>query len=72
MRVKRVLSVGKFDPAEKGIDLTRHLSGDERVSMVEDLRQQMAKVAGYEYPTRLKKVLQVCYRTTKPSQDGPG
>ena len=62
MRVEKVLSVGRFDPDEKGIDLTRDLSGDERVSMVEDLRRQMAKVTQSEYPGRLRRVLEVAHQ----------
>ena len=64
MRVAKGLSVGKFDPEEKGIDLTRDLSGDERVSMVEDLRRQMSKVTQLEYPGRLPRVLEIAHRTT--------
>jgi len=62
MKIERVLSVGKFNPDEKGIDLTRELTGDERVSMVEDLRQEMAKVTQREYPQRLRRVLEVAWR----------
>ena len=64
MGIVRVLSVGKFDPEEKGIDLTRALSGDERVSMVEDLRRQMAKVTRSEYPRRLRRVLEIARQAT--------
>ncbi len=64
MRIARVLTVGRFDPEEKGIDLTRALSGDERVSMVEDLRRQMSKVTQNEYPRRLRRVLEVAHRGT--------
>ncbi len=64
MKISKVLTVGKFDPEEKGIDLTRGLSGDERVSMVEDLRQQMSKVTQSEYPQRLRRVLEIAHRET--------
>ena len=62
MKLERVLSIEKRNPDEKGIDRTRHLTGDERVSMLEDLRKEMAKVAGYEYPKRLQKVLRIVKR----------
>jgi hypothetical protein len=64
MRISKVLSVGKFDPEEKGIDLTRALSRDERISMVEELRQQMSKVTQSEYPRRLRRVLEIARRAT--------
>jgi hypothetical protein len=64
VKIARVLSVGRLDPAEKGIDLTRAMSGNERVSMVEDLRRQMAKVTQREYPRRLRRVLEVAHRAT--------
>ena len=44
MRIAKVLSVARFDSEEKGIDLTIGLSGEERVSMVEDLRREVSKV----------------------------
>ena len=64
MKIVRVLSVGKFDREEKGIDLTRALGGDERVSMVEDLRRQMSKVTKSEYPRRLRRVFEIARRAT--------
>ena len=59
MKIERTLSISRADPNEKGIDLTRHLTGRERVSLVEDLRIEMAKVAKYEYPQRLRRVLEI-------------
>lgn len=64
MKVDRVLTVSKIDNNEKGIDFAQHLSGDERVSMVEDLRQEMAKVTPNEYPQRLRRVLTISKRRT--------
>ena len=65
MRIARVVTVGRFGADEKGIDLTRHLSGDERVSMLEDLRREMSKVTQREYPRRLRRVLEVAHRTAR-------
>jgi len=62
MRLVRVLSVDRFDPDEKGIDQTRSMSGEERVSLLEDLRRQMSKVTQCEYPRRLRRVLEVARR----------
>ena len=60
--IAKVFSIGKIDPNEKAIDLTRHLSGDERVSMVEDLRRQTSKVTQREYPRRLRRVFEIAHR----------
>jgi hypothetical protein len=62
MNVEKVLSLSKFDLHEKAIDTTRHLSHDERISMVEDLRKETAKVTGHEYPQRLRRILEIAYR----------
>ena len=64
MKIEKVLSVGRFDPEEKGIDLTRAQGGDERVSMLEDLRRHMSKVTQSEYPRRLRRVLEIAHRET--------
>lgn len=65
MRITRVLTVDRFDADKRGIDLTRHLSGDERVSLLEDLRREMSKVTQREYPQRLRRVLEVAHRTAR-------
>jgi hypothetical protein len=62
MKVAGILTILKSDPGEKAIDSTRHLTGDERISMVEDLRQEMVKVTHYEYPKRLRRVLTIAKR----------
>ena len=41
--MKRVLTISKFDPNEKACDHTRHLTGDQRVSLLEGLRREMSK-----------------------------
>ena len=62
MRVEKILTVAQMDPNEKGIDLTRHMTGRERVSLVEDLRIEMARVCGYEYPRKVERTLEICKR----------
>lgn len=62
MKIEKVLSVRRRDPNERAIDLTRHLSGQERVSLLEDVRREVAKATGSEYPQRLKRVLTVVRR----------
>ena len=62
MKVERLLSIGKRVRDEKGVDMTRSLSHEERLSMVEDLRREMSKVTHREYPRRLRRVLEVAHR----------
>jgi hypothetical protein len=62
MRVERVLTVLKWDKNEKGVDQTRHLSGEQRVSLLEDIRRDMAKVTHHEYPSRLRRLLEISQR----------
>lgn len=62
MRVKRVITVEKKNRGEKGIDLTRHLTGEERVSLLEDIRRDMGKVTHHEYPFRLRRILEITKR----------
>ena len=59
MKFVRTLTVETIDCKEKAVDRSRHLTGNERVSLVEDLRREMAKVQGYEYPSRLRRVLSI-------------
>ena len=60
----RTLTVSRFDPNEKACDHTQHLTGDERVSLLENLRQEISKVTHREYPQRLRRVLEVVKRGT--------
>lgn len=53
MKLQKILTIEKFNRNEKGIDHTRYLTGNDRVSLVEDLRREMAKVTHNEYPLRL-------------------
>ena len=59
MQLKRVLSVGHIKDGLNGARLTEHMTGNQRVSLLEDIRHEMAKVGQYEYPRRLRRVLEV-------------
>jgi hypothetical protein len=52
MNLERVPSVEKWDRQEKASAQTRHLTGDERVSLLED-------------PSRLRRVLTIVKRTAR-------
>ena len=62
MTFVKTLNISPIDHSEKAIDRHRHLSGDERVSLVENIRHEMAKVQNYEYPSRLRRVLTITKR----------
>jgi len=62
MKLIKTLSISKGHSNEKAVDFTKHLSGDERISMVEDLRMEISKVTHNEYPQRLRRVLTIIKR----------
>ncbi len=62
MNLEPILSVGRINPDEKGIDLTRHMSGRDRVSLLEELRREMSKVTHNEYPQRLRRFFEISKR----------
>jgi hypothetical protein len=59
MKLQRILSVGKMNDGLNGARLTEHMTGDQRVSLLEDIRREVAKVRNNEYPKRLRRVLEV-------------
>lgn len=62
MNIKKIISVGHIDKRERGIDLTKHLTPNERVSLLEELREQTYLTIKHEYPKRLRRVLEVVKR----------
>jgi hypothetical protein len=59
MKLQRVLSVGYLSDNMRGVRTTQHLTPNQRLSLLEDLRRDAAKVFHYEYPRRLRRVLEV-------------
>ena len=59
MKLQRVLSLGNINDGLNGARLTEHMTGNERVSLLEEIRRDMAKVQNHEYPKRLRRVLEV-------------
>lgn len=59
MPMERVLTVSTLDNDEKAIDRTRHLTGEERLSLLEDLRRDMFRMLNREYPQRVQRVLEI-------------
>lgn len=59
MKLKKILTVGHISDNLTGAHLTLHMTGNQRVSLLEDVRRDMAKVQRNEYPGRLRRVLEV-------------
>jgi hypothetical protein len=59
MKLQRVISVGNLSDNLRGARATQHLTPSQRLSLLEDLRRDAAKVFNYEYPRRLRRVLEV-------------
>lgn len=56
--LKRVISYGRMgDTQPKGFERTSHMSGEERVSLLEELRYELSTVTGNDYSQRLRRVL---------------
>jgi hypothetical protein len=56
MKLKKVLSVGNLSDNLQGAS---HLTPRQRLSLLEDLRREAARIFHYEYPKRLRRVLKV-------------
>ncbi len=59
MKLKKVISVVPISNAMRGAQMTKHLTPKQRLSLLEDLRREAAKVCNYEYPQRIPRILEV-------------
>jgi hypothetical protein len=59
MKIERILTVSNIYENKKSIHINAHLTGDERVSLLEEIRQNSVKVTGNVYPQRLRRVFKV-------------
>ena len=64
LRLERKLTVSHINRNEKAVDLTAHMDALSRLSLLEDLRMEMAKVTHDEYPSRLRRVLTITKRSS--------
>lgn len=62
MKIKKVLSVGHIHDGFRGAKLTEHLTPRQRLSLLEELRRDMAGIYHYAYPKRLRRVLEFVER----------
>ena len=62
MKLQKVITVGHIGDGLHGAQLTKHMTGNERISLLEELRQESARIFHYEYPRRLRRVFEVVNR----------
>jgi hypothetical protein len=62
MHIERTLSIGRIDDKEKQSDYTKQLSGEERISLLEELRYDLGKFLNYDYSRRFERSLSVVER----------
>jgi hypothetical protein len=60
MKLKRVLSIGSH--SDNHLGGASRLTPRQRLSLLEDLRRDAARIFHYEYPKRLRRVLTVVER----------
>jgi hypothetical protein len=62
MHIERTLSIGGIDDNEKQSDYTKQLSGEERISLLEELRYDLGKFLNYDYSRRFERSFSVVER----------
>ena len=62
MRIKRTISIGHINDKTKQSDYTKKLSGEERISLLEELRYDLGKFLNYDYSGRFERSLSVIER----------
>ena len=62
MKIERKISFGYVDDKVHHSDYTKHLTGEERVSLLEELRYDLGKFLNYDYSGRFERVLSVVER----------
>jgi hypothetical protein len=64
-KIERKISVGSHEDALPGHKQTEGLSGEERVSMLEELRYDLGEIAGYDYSQRFGRIISVAQRSER-------
>jgi hypothetical protein len=62
MHIERKISIGNIQDKIKQSDYTKNLSGEERISLLEELRYDLGKFLNYDYSGRFKRSLSVVER----------
>ena len=59
MKIERKITLGRIGEEVKQSDYTKNLTGEERISLLEELRYDLGKFLDYDYSGRFKRVLSV-------------
>jgi hypothetical protein len=62
MKIERKITLGRIGEEVKQSDYTKNLTGEERISLLEELRYDLGKFLDYDYSGRFKRVLSVADR----------
>jgi hypothetical protein len=62
MPIERKISYGKIHDKFKQSDYIKSLTGEERISLLEELRYDLGKFLGYDYSKRFDRILTVIKR----------
>jgi hypothetical protein len=62
MQIKRTISFGHIDEKVKQSDYTKQMTGEERISLLEELRYDLGKFLNYDYSGRFERSLSVVKR----------
>jgi hypothetical protein len=62
MEIKRTISVANFNTKERNTDYTKNMTGEERISLLEELRYDLGKFLNYDYSRRFERSLSVMSR----------
>ena len=59
MKINRTIEFGYIDDNIKHSEFTKHLTGEERISLLEELRYDLGEFIGVDYSQRFERVLLV-------------
>ena len=62
MKIERKITLGRIGEEVKQSDYTKNLTGEERISLLEELRYDLGKFFDYDYSGRFERVLSVVER----------
>jgi hypothetical protein len=62
MEIKRTISVANLNSKERNSDYTKNMTGEERISLLEELRYDLGKYLNYDYSRRFERSLSVVKR----------
>ena len=65
MEIKRTISVATLNSKERNSDYTKNMTGEERISLLEELRYDLGKFLKYDYSRRFERSLSIVKRESR-------